>query len=268
MTRRPNASWAAALAAGLLLTLTGCGGSGSAAATKTQGVEHLGEQLQTLVGQVHDMGIVEWRGQLLTKNPDKNGKLLVDLTGRFSPSTGYSEISMNSTMDGTSQQVDYLVVNDRAYFNSEVWGPGSDTCWADITDDPARSWALPTNLDPTWALTLGRAIELEGDDVAVGLAFKHVLAGLPRGLFVNPPAVPYDTEARAFIAPHSHLIEIGVDVQGMWNQLTKEQRATFDTRNTGWYAMTMEESRNDDSIRPPEHVFDPAVTPPSQCKRG
>jgi hypothetical protein len=126
VTRRPNTSWAAALAAGLLLTLAGCGGSGSAAATKTQDVEHLGETLQTLVGQVHDMGIVEWRGQLLTKNPDKNGKLLLDLNGRFSPSTGYTEVSMNSTIDGTAQQVDYLVVNDRTYFNSEAWGPRPD----------------------------------------------------------------------------------------------------------------------------------------------
>lgn len=267
VTRRPNASWAAALAAGLLLTLTGCGGSGSAA-TKTEDVEHLGEKLGELVAQVHEMGIVEWRGQLLTKNPDKNGKLLLDLNGRFSPSTGYSEISMNSTIDGTAQQVDYLVVNDRTYFNSEVWGPGSDSCWADITDDPARSWALPVTLDPTWALTLGRALELEDGDVAVGLAFKHVLAGLPRGLFPNPPTVSYDTEARAFIAPHSHLIEIGVDVQGMWNQLSKDQKASFDTRNTGWWAMTMEESRNGANIKPPEHVFDPAVTPPSQCKRA
>jgi hypothetical protein len=268
VTRRLNASWAAALAVGLLLALTGCGGSGSAAATKTQGVEHLGEQIQTLVGQVHDMGIVEWRGQLLTKNPDKNGKLLLDLEGRFSPSTGYSEISMNSTIDGTAQQIDYLVVNERTYFNSEDWGPGSDNCWADITDDPARSWALPTTLDPTWPLMLGRALELEGEDVAVGLAFKHVLAGLPRGLFPNPPTVSYDTEARAFIAPHRHLIEVGVDVQGMWNQLSKDQRASFDTRRTGWWAMTMEESRDGDNIKPPEHVFDPQVTPPSQCKRA
>ena len=79
------------------------------------------------------MGIVEWHGQLLTKDPDKGGTRLLNLDGRFSPSTGYSEISMDSTIDGTTQQVDYLVVNDRTYFNSENWGPGSDNCWAEIT---------------------------------------------------------------------------------------------------------------------------------------
>lgn len=268
VTRRLNASWTAALAAGLLLALSGCGGTGSAAASKTEDAQHLGEKLGALVDQVHKMGIVEWRGQLLTKTPDKNGKLLLDLAGRYSPSTGYSEISMDSTIDGTAQQIDYLVVNDRTYFNSEDWGPGSDNCWVDITGDAARTWALPTSLDPTWPLTLGRAIELEGDDVAVGLAFKQVLAGLPRGLYGTPPAVSYDTEARAFIAPHRHLIEVGVDVLGMWGHLAKDQRASFDTRNTGWWAMTMEESRDGSNIKPPEHVFDPKVTPPSQCKRA
>ena len=73
MARR-NASRAAALAAGLLLTATACGGSGTAASTKTEGAVLLGEQLQTMVKQVDNMGIVEWHGQLLTKDPDKGGK--------------------------------------------------------------------------------------------------------------------------------------------------------------------------------------------------
>ena len=38
--------------------------------------------------------------------------------------------------------------------------------------------------------------------------------------------MPYDTEARAFIAPHGHLIEyLGIDVLGMWKQIPKAQRA-------------------------------------------
>lgn len=268
VARRLNASWTTALAAGLLLTLTGCGGSGSAAATKTAEAELLGEKVTELVDQVEGMGIVEWHGQLLTKNPDKGGKRLLDLDGRFSPSTGYSAISMESTIDGTAQQIDYLVFNDRTYFNSETWGPGANDCWDDITGDAARSWALPNDLDPSWPLIQGRAVGLDGEDLSVALGFKKVLAGLPRGLFPAAPSVPYDTEAKAFVAQHGHLIEVGVDVQGMWNQIPKEQKAAFDTRGTGWWAMTMKESQDGSNIVPPKHVFDPAVTPPSQCKRA
>ena len=268
VTRRLNASWAAALAAGLLVTLSGCGGSGTAAATRTQDAERPGDTASALVTQVEKMGIVEWHGQLLTKDPDKGGERLLDLDGRFSPSTGYSEISMDSTLDGTAQQIDYLVVNGRTYFNSETWGPGSSDCWADITDDAARSWALPTGLDPSWPLTQGRALGVDGEDLFVALGFKQVLAGLPRGLFPAAPSVPQDTEAKAFIARHGHLIEVGVDVQGMWSQIPKAQRATFDTRNTGWWAMTMKESQDGSNIEPPQHVFDPVLTPPSQCMRA
>ena len=71
------------------------------------------------------MGIVEWHGQLLTKNPDNGGKRIFDLDGRYSPSTGYSELSMDSAIGGDVQQVDYLVVAGRTYFNSEVWGPNA-----------------------------------------------------------------------------------------------------------------------------------------------
>ncbi len=267
MTRRSNATWAAALAAGLL-TLSGCGGSGTAAATKTEGSVLLGQQLENMVSQVDTMGVVEWHGQLLTKNPDKGGKQIFDLGGRYSPSTGDSELSMDSAINGKVQQVDYLVVADRTYFNSEDWGPDASDCWADITDDPARSWGLPTELDPSWALTNARPTALDGDDVAAAIPFKQVLDGLPRGLIPVIPTVPYDTEAEAFIAPHGFLIEVGVDVVSMWNTLPKQQRAGINTRGAGWWAMTMKQAQDESSIAPPQHVFDPAITPPSQCKRA
>ena len=174
---------------------------------------------------------------------------------------------MDSAIDGKNQQVDYLVVGDRTYFNSEHWGPGAATCWADITGDAARTWGLPTNLDPAWPLTASRALELEGDDVSVAIALKPVLAGLPRGLFPSVPSVPYDTEASAVISPHGHLIEVGVDVVSMWKTVAKEKLASLNTKQAGWWAMTMKESPDGKNIAPPEFVFDPSVTPPSQCKR-
>ncbi len=249
------------------MVLSGCGGSGNAAATKTEGAQLLGEKLTEMVSTVEKMGIVEWHGQLLTKSPDKGGRRIFNLDSRFSPSTGYSEVSMATTLDGNQQQVDYLVVNDRTYFNSEAWGPGANECWVDITDDEERSWALPRVLDPKWALTEGRALAADGDDVTVSLGFKDVLAGLPKGLFATAPSVPYDTEAKAFIEPHGHLIEVSVDVAGMWSKLPKAQRASLDAR-VGWWAMTMKEATNDKSVAPPKYVFDPKVTPPSQCKRA
>ena len=48
--------------------------------------------------------------------------------------------------------------------------------------------------------------------------------------------------------------------------LPKEQKASLDKR-VGYWAMTMKESPDGRSIKPPVHVFDPKVTPPSQCKR-
>jgi hypothetical protein len=259
--------WACALGAALLVTLTGCGGSGSAAPGKPSPTVMLGQQLQDMVDQVGGMGLVEWHGQLLTKNPDKGGQRIFDLDGRYSPSTGYTEVSMDSAIDGNVQQVDYLVINGRTYFNSDVWGPGAADCWADITDDPTRTWALPTNLDPDWPLTSARPVELDDEDVRVSVAFEDVVGGMPRGLFTALPDVSYDTEASGVISPHGPLIEIGIDVQGMWKKLSKQQRAAFDTRKAGWWAMTLRESLDDSSIAPPKFVFDPAVTPPSQCKR-
>ena len=266
MTRRITAARAAALAAGALMVLSGCGGSGNAAAGKTEGAELLGQKLSDMVSTVDQMGIVEWHGQLLTKSPDKGGKRILNLDSRYSPSTGYSEISMDTVLDGNAQQVDYLVVNDRTYFNSEKWGPGANDCWVDITGDDAYGWALPRELDPAWAITQGRAVSADGDDVTVSLGFKDVLAGMPRGLFKEVPSLPYDTEAPAVIEPHGHLIEVGVDVATMWSKLPKDERAAMDKR-FGWWVMTMKESPDGTSVAPPQHVFDPKVTPPSQCKR-
>jgi hypothetical protein len=267
--RRRNASTAAAVASGLLLTLSACGGSGQAAAGKTGDVVMEGEQLDAMVAQVNKMGIVEWHGQLLTKNPDNGGKRIFDLDGRYSPSTGYSEVSMDSAIDGNVQQVDYLVVNGRTYFNSDDWGPNAATCWADITDDQeGRSWALPTDLDPTWPVTAARAIRLAGDGVAVGIPAKDVITGMPRGLFPNVPAGLDGVEAKAEITPHGHLVEVAVDVLNMWNAVPEEARAGIETRKSGWWAMTMKESQDGSSIAPPQRVFDPKVTPPSQCKRA
>jgi hypothetical protein len=268
VTRRLNASWTAALAAGLLLTLSGCGGSGSAAPSKGQDVVMEGEQLEGLVAQVNTMGIVEWHGQLLTKNPDNGGKRIFDLDGRFSPSTGYSELSMDSAIDGRVEQVDYLVVNGRTYFNSDDWGPNAASCWTEITDDPARSWALPTDLDPTWPVTGSRAIRLAGDGVAVGIPAKAVITGMPRGLFPNVPAALDAVEAKGVVTPHGHLIEVSVDVLNMWNDVPEADLADINTRRAGWWAMTMKESQNGAAIVPPKYLFDNTVTAPSQCKRG
>jgi hypothetical protein len=256
----------AALAAGALLVLSGCGGSGVAAEGKTQGAELLGEKLTGIVSTVDKMGIVEWHGQMLTKSPDKGGRRILNIDARYSPSLGYSEISMDTVLDGNAQQIDYLVVNDRTFFNSEQWGPVANDCWVDITDDADRTWALPRDLDPSWALTQGRAVSADGEDVTVSLGYKDVLAGLPQGLFETVPSLPYDTEATATIEPHGHLIEVGVDVAGMWSKLPKDQKATLDKR-VGYWAMTMKESPDGSAIKPPGHVFDPTVTPPSQCKR-
>ncbi|CUR56541.1 exported hypothetical protein [metagenome] len=268
MTRR-NVTWASALATGLLLALSGCGGSGTAASTKTTDVLMEGEQLEAMVGQVAKMGIVEWHGQLLTKNPDNGGKRIFDLDGRFSPSTGYSELSMDSAIGGKVQQVDYLVVNGRTYFNSEEWGPNAASCWAEITADQSRSWALPTDLDPTWPVTSSRAIRLAGDGVAVGIPAKAVLTGMPRGLFPDVPAGLDDVEAKGVVTPHgSHFIEVSVDVLNMWNDVPEDVLAGIDTRKAGWWAMTMKESQDGSAIAPPKYLFDPAKTPPSQCKRG
>ncbi len=248
------------------MVLSGCGGSGAAAEGKAEGTQLLGDKLTDIVSMADKMGIIEWHGQMLTKSPDKGGKRILDLDARYSPGLGYSEISMDTVLDGNAQQIDYLVVNGSTYFNSEQWGPGANDCWAEVTGDDAYTWALPRELDPSWSLTQGRAVSADGEDVTVSIGYKDVLAGLPKGLFTNVPSLPYDTEATAQIEPHGHLIEVGIDVAGMWSKLPKEQRATLDKR-VGYWAMTMKESPSGSPIAPPDHIFDPKVTPPSQCKR-
>ena len=266
MGRRSTTS-AAALAAGLLIALTGCGGSGEAAPASSGDVLLEDEALDSMVSQVKKMGIIEWEGQLLTTNPDNGGKRIFALDGRYSPSTGYSELSMDSDIGGRSQQVDYLVVNGRTYFNSDDWGPGASTCWADITGDRERSWALPTDLDPSWPVLSARAIRLAGDGVVAGVPAPQVLTGMPRGLFPDVPAFLDDVEAKAQVSSHGPLVVVGVDVKNMWNDVDATDLSGLDTQKAGWWSMTMKESNDDSSIRPPERIFDPAVTPPRQCKR-
>ncbi len=142
----------AALAAGALLALTGCGGSGEAAESTGTDVLMEGEQLEALVTQVDKMGVIEWHGQLLTKSPDNGGKRIFDLDGRFSPSTGYSELSMDSVLDGNAP-AGRLPRGQRSHLLQQRGvGPERRDCWADITDDTeGRTWALPTRARPDLA---------------------------------------------------------------------------------------------------------------------
>ena len=66
----------------------------------------------------------------------------------------------------------------------------------------------------------------------------------------------------------AELVEVAVDVAGMWGHVPPEALAGFDTRRSGWWAMTMRESSDDAPIEEPKHVFDNLVTAPSQCKRA
>lgn len=272
---RRTAAMAAAVSAALM-GLTACGGSGSAAPDDAEKASSEGDQparsegdrLAGFVAQVEDMGIVEWSGQLLTRSPDDGGEQIFELSGRFSGSTGYSEVTMDSRIDGTTQLVDYLVVAGRTYFNSEAWGPGASDCWADITGDPARTWALPTQLDPTWPVSDAEATGLDGDEVQVTIPAKVVITGMPRGLFPRVPAGLKGVTADGVVIPHGPLLEVGVDVVGMWADVPPAELADIDTVRAGWWTMTMTESQDGTSVQPPKHVFDPAVTPPSQCMRA
>ena len=216
------------------------------------------------------MGIVEWHGQLLTKNPDNGGKRIFDLDGRFSPSTGYSELSMDSAIDGNVQQVDYLVVAGRTYFNSEVVGP--------------QRRQLLGRHHRRRGPQLGAADRPRPDLAGHGGPRDHARRRRRRASASPPrtcspacraacsPTVPAaldDVEARAVITPHGHLIEVGVDVVNMWNDAAPRPSSRRSTRaSAGWWAMTMKESQDGTDIVPPQYVFDPTVTPPSQCKRG
>lgn len=264
---RRNAGLAAAAAVALTLGLTACGASGSAVPGDTEKVVSEDDRLTAFVTQVDEMGMVEWSGQLLTKSPDDGGRQIFELSGRFSGSTGYSEVTMDSRLDGDNQLVDYLVVAGRTYFNSEAWGPSASDCWADITGDPARTWALPTQLDPAWPVSDAKAVGLDGDEVLVKVPARVVLMGMPRGLFPTVPAALKGVAADGVVIPHGPLLEIGVDVLGMWADVPAAELADFDTLRAGWWTMTMKESQDGTSVQPPKHVFDPAVTPPSQCMK-
>lgn len=259
---------AAAAATSLLVLLAACGGETAADQPGGPTVVLEDDMLAGLVEQVDDMGIVEWRGQLLTKSPTNNGRRIFELSGRYSPSTGYSSVSMDSSIGGVEQQVDYLVVAGRTYFNSEKWGPMAKECWADITGDQARTWGLPTDLDPTWPVSGSRAVRLIGEGVQVAVPAKQVLTGMPRGLFPTVPEGLRGTEAKATIVPHGPLLEVGVDVANMWAEVPEEKQASIDTKGAGWWAMTMTEDRAGDPVAPPTYIFDPMVTPPSQCTKA
>lgn len=268
---RHNAALVATASAALLLGLTACGDSGSASSGETEKSEKSvseGDQLAGLVTQVDDMGVVEWSGQLLTKAPDSGGRQIFELSGRFNGSTGHSEVTMDSRIDGNNQMVDYLVVAGRTYFNSEAWGPSASDCWADITDDPARTWALPTQLDPTWPVSDATAVKRDGDGVQVAIPAQVVLMGMPRGLFPTVPAGLRGVQADGVVIPHGPLLEVGVDVVGMWADVPPGELADIDTKRAGWWSMTMKESQDGSSVQPPKHVFDPVVTPPSQCMKA
>ena len=248
--------------------LTGCGESGTAAPGDSASVVMEGDQLDGFAGQVKKMGMVEWSGQLLTKAPSNGGKQIFELSGRYSGSTGASEVSMDSSIDGKVERVDYLVINGHTYFNSEAWGPVANDCWADITGKTDYLWALPSDLDPTWPVAKARAVRLDGDGVRTGIPAATVLKGMPRGLFPTVPAGLDGIEASSLITPHGPLLEVGVDVVNMWADVPPEDLAAIDTKRAGWWSMTMKEALDDSWVAPPKHVFDPAVTPPSQCLKG
>lgn len=264
-----DARRAGGLATILVVALTACGPSGGGGA-KAEGATGQSdkEQLRGMVDQVDAMKLVEWQGQLLTANPDSGGKQIFELSGRFDPSSGSSTLAMDSMLDGVAQQVDYVVVDGHTYFNSDDWGAGAADCYVDITGDASRSWALPQDLDPRWSVGRARAVRPIGSGVAVDVPGSRLIDGLPRGLFQGVPAAVDKVKVRAIVKPHGPLVEVAVDVAGMWGKVPPEALAGFDTRRSGWWAMTMRESSDDAPIEEPKHVFDNRVTAPSQCKRA
>lgn len=264
-----DAKRAAGLATLLVVALTACGPSGSEEANAGDAAAlSEKEQLQGLADQVDAMKLVEWQGQLLTSNPDSGGKQIFELSGRFDPESGSSTLAMDSVLDGEVQQVDYIVVDGHTYFNSDDWGVGAADCYVDITGDPSRSWALPDDLDPRWSVSKAKAVKPIGSGVSVDLPGARLMAGLPRGLFENVPAAVDKIKARAIVKGHGPLVEVAVDVAGMWGKVPSASLAGFDTRRSGWWAMTMRESSDDAAIAKPPHIFDNKVTPPTQCKRA
>lgn len=264
-----DARRAGGLATILVVALTACGPSGNGGAhAEGAGEQSDKQQLRSMADQVDAMKIVEWHGQLLTANPDSGGKQIFELSGRFDPRSGSTTLAMDSVLDGQAQQVDYVVVDGHTYFNSDDWGAGAEDCFVDITGDAARSWALPTDLDPRWAVSRARAVRPIGSGVAVDVPGARLMDGLPRGLFEGVPAAVDKLKARAIVKGHGPLVEVAVDVAGMWGRVPPEALVGFDTRRSGWWAMTIRESTDDAPIEQPEHVFDSSVTAPSQCARA
>ena len=264
-----DARRAVGLATILVVALTACGASaddtGDAEGAAAQSEK---EQLRTMVDQVDAMKVVEWRGQLLTANPDSGGKQILELSGRYDPGSGASTLAMDSVLDGEAQQVDYVVVDGRTYFNSDDWGVGAEDCYVDITDDASRTWAIPRDLDPRWSVSTARAVRPIGSGVAVDVRGSRLMDGLPRGLFPDVPAAVDKIKVRAIVKGHGPLVEVAVDVAGMWGKVPPEALAGFDTRRSGWWAMTMRESDDGAPIEEPRHVFDNTVTAPTQCTRA
>lgn len=264
-----HARGAGVLTAILVFALTGCGSSGD---DGSPGADAAGQSdkdlLQGMTDQVGEMKTVEWQGQLLTANPDSGGKQILELNGRFDAESGASTLSMDSVLDGEAQQVDYVVVDGRTYFNSDEWGVGAADCYVDITGDASRAWAIPRSLDPRWSVKKARAVRPIGSGVSVDVPGSRLIDGLPRGLFAGVPAEVDKIKARAIVKPHGPLVEVAVDVAGMWGKVPSASLAGFDTRRSGWWAMTMREASDAAPIEVPQHVFDNKVTAPTQCKRA
>ncbi len=253
----------------LVAALTACGSSGGGGTSADDAASQTEkEQLSAMADQVDAMKVVEWQGQLLTANPDSGGKEILTLNGRFDPATGASTLAMDSVLDGEVQQVDYVVVDDRTYFNSDDWGVNAADCYVDITEDSARGWAIPRDLDPRWSVSKARAVRPIGSGVAVDLPGAKLIGGLPRGLFTGVPAEVDEVKARAIVKGHGPLVEVAVDVAGMWGKVPPTALAGFNTRRAGWWAMTIREASDATSIEVPRHVFDNKVTAPTQCKRA
>lgn len=264
-------SWASTAVGVLLLAALSACGSGSAAADKGAGATGPlaeDELLAEYVDLVAGMDVIEWQGEALPKAPSHGGKrAAVDVSGRWFRKTGDSELTMTARAGGQEETVDYLVLGDKVYFNSDDWGFVAKDCWADITGDAARSWGLPAQLDPTWAVTGSRPVRLEGEGLQAAAPNTDVIAGLPRGFYPQHPAVLGQAEGGVDITRHGDLIVVGVDVANMWSDVADADRAAYDRRGA-WWSMTLEEASDTAALEVPEHVFDPAVTPPSSCTKA
>lgn len=264
-------AWAGSMVAvALCAALSGCAekaassdGGGAVAAPVAED-----ELLAEYAKMVKRMAVVEWQGQAFKKPPAHGAKRpVVEVEGRWFRDTGDSELTMTSYEGRREEKVDYLALGDRLYFNSDDWGFAAKDCWADITGDHSRSWALPSELDPTWAITAARPMRLQGDGMRGAVPQADAIAGLPRGFYPQAPAALGDLEAQVEMSRHGDLLVLGVDIATMWSDVDEQARGAFDKRGA-WWAMTVEESGDTSAPQPPQRVFDPSTTPPSQCMKG